>query len=263
MAQGCTENTAAMKIPSDDNTISKVNSADTTASVVLENLIFRWPGQQENTLDIPLFSVQHGERVFISGPSGSGKSTLLGLIAGILVPSSGNVYVNGVRISDLGSAKRDAFRGDHIGFIFQQFNLIPYLSVLDNVLIPCHFSSLRSSRATRLGQNPVQEAKALLERLDLAPSLWGRHVSRLSVGQQQRVAAARALMGRPSLLIADEPTSSLDAARRKGFLRTLLYECEAVKASLLFVSHDEALAEDFSTIVHLPALNRATEEAAQ
>ena len=102
----------------------------------------------------------------------------------------------------------------------------------------------------------------MLERLDLAPALRHRPVHKLSVGQQQRVAAARALIGRPSLLIADEPTSSLDADRRKAFLRLLLDECRSAGAALLFVSHDQSLAEDFTTVVHLPELNRAAGEDA-
>ncbi len=232
-------------------------------AVSLEGVVFHWPGQWQATLDIPRFSVLPGEQVFIAGPSGSGKSTLLGLVAGILSPASGSVSVNGVCLSELGGAQRDVFRGDCIGYIFQQFNLIPYLSILENVLIPCRFSSPRRERACALAGNPESEARALLERLDLPSSLWNRPANKLSVGQQQRVAAARALIGRPSLLIADEPTSSLDADRRKTFLRLLLDACHSAGAALLFVSHDQGLARDFSTVIHLPALNRAAGEAAQ
>ena len=233
-----------------------------TPSVFLEKVLFCWPGQQHATLDIPSFAVFPGEQVFIAGPSGSGKSTLLGLVAGILSPTSGAVSVNGVCMNGLGGAERDVFRGDHIGFIFQQFNLIPYLSILENVLIPCRFSSLRKERACAQSGSPAAEARVLLEKLDLSPALWNRPVNKLSVGQQQRVAAARALIGSPSVLIADEPTSSLDMDRRKIFLRLLLEECRAVGASLLFVSHDQSLAEDFSTVIQLPELNKATEEVA-
>ncbi|MDR3175148.1 MAG: ABC transporter ATP-binding protein [Desulfovibrio sp.] len=231
-------------------------------AVLLKRVVFRWPGQGRPTLDIPSFSVSPGEQVFISGPSGSGKSTLLGLVAGILSPASGTVFVDGVCLNGLGSAKRDMFRGDRIGFIFQQFNLIPYLSILENVLLPCRFSPSRHGRACARSGSATAEAETLLERLDLSPSLWDRPINRLSVGQQQRVAAARALAGKPSILIADEPTSSLDADRRKAFLRLLLGECRSAKSALLFVSHDQSLAEDFSTVVHLPELNRADGEAA-
>ncbi|MDR1368203.1 MAG: ABC transporter ATP-binding protein [Candidatus Accumulibacter sp.] len=228
-------------------------------AVILEKVLFRWPGQRKDTLDIPSFSMLAGERVFISGPSGSGKSTLLGIVAGILLPSSGAATVNGICLNELGSAQRDIFRGDHAGIIFQQFNLISYLSILENVLVPCRFSPLRHMRACRQAESPVAEAKTLLERLDLSPSLWGRPVNKLSIGQQQRVAAARALIGQPDILIADEPTSSLDVGRRKAFLRLLLGECRAAGTSLIFVSHDQSLAEDFPRVVHLPDLNRAEE----
>lgn len=232
-------------------------------AIILENIVFRWAGQRRTVLDIPSFSLQPGQHVFISGPGGSGKSTLLGLIAGILSPTSGTVTVDGVRLNGLSGARRDRFRGDHIGFIFQQFNLIPYLSILENVLIPCRFSSLRHKRTCGQTGTPATEAEMLLQRLDLAPSLWDRPVNRLSVGQQQRVAAARALIGRPPLLIADEPTSSLDTDRRKAFLRLLLGACRAAGITLLFVSHNQSLAEDFTAVVDLPALNRAAGEEAE
>jgi putative ABC transport system ATP-binding protein len=229
-------------------------------AVFLDNVLFRWPKRRDPILDIPSFSVRPGEHIFIAGPSGSGKSTLLGLIAGILLPSRGAVSVNGVRLNDFSAAGRDIFRGDHIGFIFQQFNLIPYLSVLENVLIPCNFSPLRRMRAGKQAGSPVKAARMLLERLDLSPTLWERKASQLSVGQQQRVAAARALIGNPSILIADEPTSSLDFDRRKVFLRLLLRECEETCATLFFVSHDPSFAEDFPVTVYLPELNRAAGE---
>ncbi|MDR1947374.1 MAG: ATP-binding cassette domain-containing protein [Desulfovibrio sp.] len=232
-------------------------------AVFLDKVLFCWPGREQPVLDIPSFTVRAGEHVFIAGPSGSGKSTLLGLIAGILSPSVGTVAVNGVRLNDLGGAERDIFRGDHIGFIFQQFNLIPYLSVLENVLIPCAFSPLRRMRAVRQGGSPLQAAQALLERLDMSSTLLNRKANRLSVGQQQRAAAARALIGSPSILIADEPTSSLDADRREIFLQLLLRECGETCSTLLFVSHDLNLADNFPVTVFLPELNRAAEENGQ
>jgi len=253
-----------MKMPvSDAGKTGVAAIQDAAPAVFLENVVFYWPGQRQPTLDIPSLTVRRGEHVFISGPSGSGKSTLLSLIAGILSPRSGQVFVSGVCLSGLDSAQRDVFRGEHIGFIFQQFNLIPYLSILENVLIPCRLSPLRSHRAHDAAGSPAAEAKTLLERLDLAPSLWERPVSRLSMGQQQRTAAARALIGRPSLVIADEPTSALDADRQKSFLRLLLEQCGDVGASLLFVSHDQRLADAFQTVLCLPELNRAREKEAR
>lgn len=218
----------------------------------LENLLFRWPGQERPCLDIAEFRVEADEQVFIHGESGSGKSTLLNLVAGVLVPQAGRMTALGREVSGLSAAARDRFRVDHMGIIFQQFNLIPYLSVLDNVLLPCRFSRRRQERAEDAGQ----AAATLLGHLDLDEDLWRRPATRLSVGQQQRVAAARALIGRPEIVIADEPTSALDAARQAAFLDLLRRECAAAGAALLFVSHDQRLAAGFDRQVHMDQLNR-------
>jgi putative ABC transport system ATP-binding protein len=228
----------------------------------LENVLFRWPGQAAACLDIPRLQVAADEQVFIHGESGSGKSTLLNLIAGVLVPQQGQVEALGQDLCGLSAAARDRFRVDHIGLIFQQFNLIPYLSVLDNVLLPCRFSRRRRDRAGEGGQAAAQAAAALLSHLDLAEDLWRRPATQLSVGQQQRVAAARALIGRPEIVIADEPTSALDAARQAAFLQLLRRECAAANAALLFVSHDQRLAEGFPRRVAMAQINRMSQEVA-
>ena len=199
--------------------------------------------------------------MFLFGPSGGGKSTLLGLLAGVLLPRTGSVSLLGTRWSDLSGARRDAFRADHLGYIFQQFNLLPYLSVLDNVLLPCRFSALRRDRATQDGGSPGAAARDLLPRVGLADSLWTRPAAQLSVGQQQRVAAARALIGRPEVVIADEPTSALDAALRDSFMDLLLDACRASGGTLVFVSHDERLAARFDERLSLSAINRAASPA--
>ena len=217
-----------------------------------ENLLFRWPDQADACLEIDAFQVAADEQVFIHGESGSGKSTLLNLIAGVLMPLQGNIVALGQPLTALSTAARDRFRVEHIGLIIQQFNLIPYLSVLDNVLLPCRFSARRSQRAG----DPKQAAVTLLQHLDLDVSLWRRPATQLSVGQQQRVAAARALVGQPEIVIADEPTSALDAARQTAFLDLLRRECAAANAALLFVSHDLRLAEGFNRRVEMAQLNR-------
>ena len=205
-------------------------------------------------LDVAEFRVAAGERVFLSGPSGSGKSTLLGLVAGVLAPEAGRVRVLGTDLGALTAAERDAFRGARIGVIFQMFNLLPYLSVLDNVLLPLRFSAARRARLP----DPRAEALRLLAALGLGDTaLLGRDVGALSIGQQQRVAAARALLGRPQLVIADEPTSSLDWDARATFLDLLARECAAVGSTLLFVSHDRTLAPLFDRSVALGDINRA------
>ncbi|MFN3594833.1 MAG: ATP-binding cassette domain-containing protein [Thiobacillaceae bacterium] len=228
--------------------------------VDIEGLAFAWPGQPL-CLEIAHLQMAPGERVFLHGPSGSGKSTLLALIAGVNVAGPGQVRVLGQDLARLRAAARDRFRVDHLGMVFQQFNLLPYLSVLENVVLPCRFSARRRSRALASAGSLEAAAGQLLAELDLDPSLWRRRASRLSVGQQQRVALARALIGSPELILADEPTSALDAARQRAFLDLLSEECGRAGAGLLFVSHDLRLAERFDRVEDLTRLNRVGMEA--
>lgn len=223
-------------------------------AIRLENLAFRWPRQSRDCLAIGELSLGAGERVFLHGPSGSGKSTLLALLGGIALPRQGNVVLLGTDITGLTGPARDSFRADHVGFLFQQFNLLPWLSALDNVLLPCTFSQRRRERA---GDSTRAEAERLLVHLDLDSGLWQVPAAELSVGQQQRVAAARALIGRPEIVIADEPTSALDAERQQAFVDLLLRETAAVAATLVFVSHDRRLAAHFDRALALAELNSA------
>lgn len=226
--------------------------------VDINNLQFRWKRDQALCLDIPAFSMTEGERVFLHGASGSGKSTLLGLLGGVLSPEQGSLRILDTDLGKLTGRERDRFRVDHIGFIFQQFNLLPHLSMLDNVLLPCRFSARRRERAMAAGLSLSDEAIRLLKDLDLAPSLQRRPVTELSVGQQQRVAAARALIGRPELVIADEPTSALDAERQHDFLNLLLNECALSQASVIFVSHDRRLMPHFNRALALGDINQVS-----
>jgi putative ABC transport system ATP-binding protein len=207
-------------------------------------------------LEVRQFSVEPRERVFLHGPSGSGKSTLLGIVGGILKPQVGQVRVLDASLTSLTAAQRDRFRGEQIGFIFQMFNLIPYLTVTENVLLPLGFSNGRAQRLE--SADASAEAARLLQALGLSdPGIAKRRVTDLSVGQQQRVAAARALIGRPPIVIADEPTSSLDADMRADFLRLLMNECANHGTTLLFVSHDVALAGMFDRTVRIRDINHA------
>lgn len=228
-------------------------------AVEIQDLAFRWTEPGPLVLRLDHLRIERGERVFVAGPSGSGKTTLLNLLAGVAVPRQGRLRVLGRPLEATGGVQRDHFRADHIGYIFQMFNLIPYLSVLENVQLPCHFSRIRRERARRRSGTPTAEARRLLKQLDMAAAgCLDSPVNALSVGQQQRVAAARALMGAPELLIADEPTSSLDADRRTTFIQLLFQECADSGATLVFVSHDAALAPLFDRTLSLAALNRAT-----
>jgi putative ABC transport system ATP-binding protein len=225
-------------------------------AVRITELRFAWPGQATPCLDIADFTVARGESVFVHGESGSGKSTLLAVLGGVLLPQAGSVQVLGTELTQLSAGERDRFRVDHTGFIFQQFNLIPYLSMQDNVLLPCRFSARRRLRALDRSATLTDEAQRLLVELDLDESLWRRPVTQLSVGQQQRVAAARALIGEPELVIADEPTSALDASRQAAFLDLLASECARAAATLIFVSHDARLASRCARSAALGELQR-------
>lgn len=223
-------------------------------AILIRDLGFAWPRQATACIEIAELTVAGGERVFLHGPSGSGKSTLLGLLGGVTLPQRGRIALLETELTELSGRGRDRFRADHIGFLFQQFNLLPWLSAMDNVLLPCTFSKRRRERA---GIQPRAEAERLLSRLDLAAATWQQPAAELSVGQQQRVAAARALIGRPEILIADEPTSALDAERQQVFIDLLLQESATVGASLIFVSHDRRLAAHFDRQVALHDINRA------
>ena len=162
-------------------------------AIEINDLIFRWEREGATVLSLDAIRIERGEQVFISGPSGSGKSTLLSLLAGVTTAEQGSLQVLGNRLERLGSVERDHFRANHIGYIFQMFNLIPYLSMVDNVTLPCRFSRQRRDKAVKRSGTPEHEALRLLDHLDMAhDELLGRPVTTLSVGQQQRVAAARA-----------------------------------------------------------------------
>lgn len=226
-------------------------------AIELSGVRFAWRGGPD-VVDIDALRIERGERVFLRGPSGGGKSSLLSLLAGVEVPREGSLKVLGQDLPRMHGPARDRFRADHVGFIFQLFNLIAYLSVIENVCLPCGFSAARRDRARSAGGSVEAEAVRLLGHLDMSrPDLLHRPVTALSVGQQQRVAAARALIGAPEIVIADEPTSSLDADRRQAFVELLFQECERQQATLVFVSHDAAIGERFDRVVDFAVLNRA------
>jgi len=213
---------------------------------------FRWPGRQGFSLAIQGFTLGRGETLLLTGPSGSGKSTLLSLLCGVVTPEQGGVTVLGTEMTRLASVQRDHFRAEHFGIIFQMFNLLPYLSILDNVLLPLSFARGRRGRVVNGGKTPEAEARRLLASLGLdADAFAGQPAAALSVGQQQRVAAARALIGAPEIVVADEPTSALDRDRQQEFLDLLFRDLGAAAASLVMVSHDESLAPRFDRVLPL------------
>lgn len=219
-------------------------------AINVQSLHFAYGKHSRPVLDIPTWQVSQGAQVFLKGPSGSGKSTLLNLLAGILSPTSGIVEVLGQNLSHLSTRRRDRYRAAHIGLVFQQFNLIPYLNVADNILLAAHFNG-------RAGKQVETRMHELLQTLKLPEESLNMPAARLSVGQQQRVAIARALINNPQILIVDEPTSSLDSGARDAFMTLLLQLTKANDKTLVFVSHDETLAPYFGQTVDLSEINRA------
>lgn len=218
------------------------------SAVSIRDLKFRYHDDGPLILDISSFDVQTGEKVFLLGPSGSGKSTFLEVVSGVLPAKAGKLEVCGHDLTKKSAHERDVLRGSHIGYIFQSFNLVPYLSVQENIELPL---LLNQERARRLKKDRVAEMKRLADHLEIGPYLT-RPVSQLSVGQQQRVAACRALLGSPELILADEPTSALDQEVREKFIRLLFECCDETKAAVLFVSHDRTLIPLFDREFALP-----------
>ena len=218
-------------------------------AVQVRNVTFAWPGASTNVIDIPDFSIRQGERIFLLGASGSGKSTFLNLVAGLMNPGSGHVQVLGQNISALGNRARDRFRARHIGFIFQEFNLIPYLDVQSNITLAAQIAGTDG----KLVRDRMEE---LLDALRISRPVPGQRADQLSVGQQQRVAVARAMINQPELIVADEPTSALDDAVRDEFIRLLLSIQERTSATILFVSHDRSLVRHFDRVAAMSDINR-------
>lgn len=220
-------------------------------AIKIKNLCFSYPGKSQTFwLEIPEWSIAQGERIFLKGASGSGKSTLLNLLSGILVASHGTIEILGQNLSVLSARQRDRFRATHIGIVFQQFNLVPYLSVYDNIRLAAYFARKKQ------GDLDIT-IKQLFTVLNLDNALIMRKAGNLSVGQQQRVAIARALVNRPEILVVDEPTSALDNDLRDAFMNMLLEICRVHASTLIFVSHDATLTRFFDTIVNMSDINQA------
>lgn len=216
-------------------------------TIHLDSVRFYWSKVADFKIYIPKLEIGRGEKVLLLGESGSGKTTLLSLICGFLSPISGDIFLNEQKLNDLKANKKDQFRSDNIGIIFQQFNLLPYANVIDNITLPLYFSKKRDSRVT----NHREAALNICRSLQLSESTIAMQANKLSVGQQQRVAVARALIGNPSLIIADEPTSSLDASTQKKFLDLMFRQIEEHKSTLLMVSHDSSISNYFDRTINI------------
>jgi putative ABC transport system ATP-binding protein len=227
---------------------------ESAEAIHLQNVVFGYD-RRTPVLHVKELVVKTGKRVFLYGPSGSGKTTLLGLITGILQPQTGSCKVLGQEMTKMSMSARDQLRGSEIGYIFQSLNLIPYLTVQQNVALPCHIHARR--RKNIVAPTIDKEVERLINRLELDTHL-DRGVKKLSTGQQQRVAIARAIIGKPSLVIADEPTSSLDTDRQQAFLELLFEVCDEAKATLVFVSHDRSLMTRFDEQIALSEVSRVS-----
>jgi len=216
-------------------------------SLSIKDLYFTWSKHSDFTLRIPNWQVKSAENVFLYGRSGEGKSTLLNLISGIENRYSGNIQVLGQDMAKLNQRQKDTFRANNIGIIFQQFNLLPYLSAEQNILLAQEFKSVNKTLK-------FENLASICDRLELSSQLLKQKAMTLSVGQQQRVAVARALYGSPSLIIADEPTSALDTQSREQFIRLLLDSAHT--STVIFVSHDMSLASHFDQQIGLAQLQQ-------
>ncbi|MEM8689548.1 MAG: ATP-binding cassette domain-containing protein [Pseudomonadota bacterium] len=230
-----------------------LNTAETPDIISMTGVSFAWPGERSFRLTIDDFTLKRGTRTLLLGPSGSGKSTLLSLLCGITQPDRGTITLLGTDLTTLSSAARDRFRAEHIGIIFQMFNLLPYGTALDNVLLPLSFAAGRRDRI-RKGGSEDEAATQILGALGIDGELLSGGTAQLSVGQQQRVAAARALIGAPEIIVADEPTSALDTEREDAFLGLLFDQIKAAGSTLIMVSHDESLAPRFDQALNLTDL---------
>ena len=215
--------------------------------IKIDTVKFYWSKRSNFKIFVPNLEIKKGEKVLLLGESGSGKTTILSLICGFLNPLSGNIFINGKTINQLSSKTKDEYRADNIGIIFQQFNLLPYANVVDNVLLPLYFSKVRSNNVPDKREKVIE----LFKQLRLPDDITQFRASSLSMGQQQRVAVARALIGNPSLIIADEPTSSLDADAQKIFLDLMFQQISENNSTLLMVSHDRSLSDQFDRLIDI------------
>ena len=221
-------------------------------TIELTHVRYSYPDTPDKlVLAINHWTVAAGEQIFVHGPSGGGKSTLLNLLSGILQADTGEVSVLGQRLDTINSRQRDRFRADHIGYIFQQFNLIPYLDAIDNIQLAHQFASEKTLSSLDA------DIKSLLSSFYIDPPDWHKPVAKLSIGQQQRIAIARAMINKPELLIADEPTSSLDQSNRDNFMSELMAMTAKYNTTLIFVSHDLSLANHFNRVDALTEINSA------
>ena len=218
---------------------------------MLKTLGLEYHYRDSKKIIFPEIEVERGERLLIRGFSGCGKTTLLSLIAGALKLQNGDINFDGNEYSKMSSLLLDKFRADHIGYIFQTLNLIPFLSVSENIALGIKFSKSRKSKVNDFNQEIIR----LVSSLGLGKEVLKTPVNRLSVGQQQRVAVARALLGKPDLILADEPTSALDSGTTKKFLNEVMETFDSTRQAIIMVSHDTSIAPYFDSVIDFNSNN--------